>query len=662
MAKNAFDEINKKYGSGTIHKLTSEFRLSTSVIPTGSLNLDVALGVGGIPTGRIIEIVGPESSGKSTLCQHIVANCQALGGTVAYIDVENALDPTWMETCGIDVNECYIVQPDYGEQALDIVQILLPSVNLVIVDSVAALVPKSELEGEIGDSVTGDTPVIIRRNKKYISIVSIASLYGSNYNFYGKRYTKRYKKLKSIEILTASGWKKATCIVLKFNRFKKPIIVTNTLNGISQTTKDHSLFVNGTPTSPVELKIGDLLDTYKPECNNSLCGINRDTAWIIGYFCAEGSKYKNLVNCFTFADTTEENIDLCINKLNNNFTVYTRKKVTEKNDGVRKPLFHIYVSGDNTLSTLLNQCFDEKLGEKRIPDIILNSDKEVKLSFLDGYRVGDGVINRKDYSFSTSSFLMLSGISYLFDCLDFKYHINSNYRIDKNSKVEFSITQVQNNIKDVNEITKFIEIPAPDYLYDIETEDGTFVGGAGCIVHHNSHMAVQARLMGQALRILNGGISKHNCTVIFTNQLREKIGVTYGSNETTPGGNALKYYASVRLDVRRKSTILKGDVPIGNEAKVTVKKNKVGAPFKVTGFEIYYDEGISKVSEILEYAVNTGLILKAGAGWYTIFPETEKQQKIQGTEAVRQVLKENPVICNEIENKIRESFNLPLIM
>lgn len=328
MAKNAFDEINKKYGSGTIHKLTSEFRLSTSVIPTGSLNLDVALGVGGIPTGRIIEIVGPESSGKSTLCQHIVANCQALGGTVAYIDVENALDPTWMETCGIDVNECYIVQPDYGEQALDIVQILLPSVNLVIVDSVAALVPKSELEGEIGDS----------------------------------------------------------------------------------------------------------------------------------------------------------------------------------------------------------------------------------------------------------------------------------------------------------------------------------------------HMAVQARLMGQALRILNGGISKHNCTVIFTNQLREKIGVTYGSNETTPGGNALKYYASVRLDVRRKSTILKGEIPIGNEAKVTVKKNKVGAPFKVTGFEIYYDEGISKVSEILEYAVNTGLILKAGAGWYTIFPETEKQQKIQGTEAVRQVLKENPVICNEIENKIRESFNLPLIM
>jgi recombination protein RecA len=308
--------IEKQFGTGSIMKLGATARQQVDFIPTGSIALDLALGVGGIPRGRITEIFGPESSGKTTVCQHVIAEAQRKGGVAAFIDVEHALDPGYARACGVNVDELLVSQPDTGEQALEITETLIRSggIDVVVVDSVAALVPRAEIEGEMGDS---------------------------------------------------------------------------------------------------------------------------------------------------------------------------------------------------------------------------------------------------------------------------------------------------------------------------------FVG-------------IQARLMSQALRKLTGAVSRSNTSLVFTNQLREKIGVMFGNPETTPGGRALKFYASVRLDIRRVETIKSGQDSVGNRVRVKVVKNKVAPPFRVAEFDVMYGEGISKEGGLLDVGVAMAVVDKTGA-WFT-FAETRLGQ---GREASKEFLKQNPPIATEIESRIR---------
>ena len=316
--EDALKEIKKRYGDGAVMRLGEAHHLEVEAIPTGSLSLDLALGVGGIPRGRVTEIFGPEASGKTTLAQHIVAESQRMGGVCAFIDMEHALDPAYAARCGVDVDELYIAQPDTGEQALEIGETLVRSgaVDVVVVDSVAALVPRAEIEGDMGDATMG----------------------------------------------------------------------------------------------------------------------------------------------------------------------------------------------------------------------------------------------------------------------------------------------------------------------------------------------MQARLMSQALRKLSGAIKQTNTAVIFTNQLRQKIGVMFGNPETTTGGRALKFYASVRLDMRRVESIKVGQEVVGNRVRVRVVKNKVAPPFKVAEFDIMYDEGISKVGGILDLGAEMGLIEKRGS--YYSYGELRLGQ---GRENTKQYLRENPELIEELENSIRQA-------
>ena len=320
----ALAQIEKQFGKGTIMRLgEGEAIEDIQVVSTGSLGLDIALGVGGLPRGRVVEIYGPESSGKTTLTLQVIAEMQKQGGTCAFVDAEHALDVQYAQKLGVALPDLLISQPDTGEQALEIVDSLVRSgaVDLIVIDSVAALTPKAELEGEMGDSLPG----------------------------------------------------------------------------------------------------------------------------------------------------------------------------------------------------------------------------------------------------------------------------------------------------------------------------------------------LQARLMSQALRKLTATIKKTNCMVIFINQIRMKIGVMFGSPETTTGGNALKFYASVRIDIRRTGTIKKGDEAIGNETKVKVVKNKVAPPFKTAEFDILFGEGISREGEIIDMGVNARIIEKSGA-WYAYNGE-----KIgQGRDNAREFLRENPDLAHEIENKIRESLGISL--
>ena len=321
----ALGQIEKQFGKGSIMRMgDTQADRSLQVISTGSLGLDIALGIGGVPRGRVIEIYGPESSGKTTLTLQVIAEAQKLGGTAAFVDAEHALDPQYAEKLGVQIDDLLVSQPDTGEQALEITDMLVRSgaVDVVVVDSVAALTPKAEIEGEMGDS----------------------------------------------------------------------------------------------------------------------------------------------------------------------------------------------------------------------------------------------------------------------------------------------------------------------------------------------HMGLQARLMSQALRKLTANIKRTNTLVIFINQIRMKIGVMFGNPETTTGGNALKFYASVRLDIRRTGAIKKGDEVIGNETRVKVVKNKVAPPFKQANFEILYGEGISRQGEIIELGVKEGLIQKSGA-WYSY----NGDRIGQGKENVRNFLKENPDIADEIEAQIRvKAFPQPV--
>ena len=321
--ETVMNQIEKQYGKGSIVKLGSNKTLDIESTPTGSLALDIALGIGGVPKGRIIEIYGPESSGKTTISLSIIAEAQKLGGAAAFVDAEHALDPTYAKKLGVNTDELIVSQPDTGEQALEIVEALVRSnaIDVLVVDSVAALVPRAEIEGEMGDS----------------------------------------------------------------------------------------------------------------------------------------------------------------------------------------------------------------------------------------------------------------------------------------------------------------------------------------------HVGLQARLMSQALRKLTAAINKSNCIVIFINQLREKIGIMFGNPETTAGGRALKFYASVRLDIRKIDTIKNGDTFLGNRARVKVIKNKVASPFKQAEFDIMYNEGISKEGNLVDIGVNEEIVQKSGA-WFAY----NDIRLGQGRENAKIYLKENPEIALEIENKIRAKHDLPL--
>ena len=317
----ALDQIEKEFGKGSIMRLGDNKVVDVPVISTGALSLDIALGIMGLPRGRIIEIFGPESSGKTTVCLHVIANAQAKGGRCAIIDAEHAIDPSYAKKIGVDIDNLLISQPDCGEDALNIVDMLVRSntIDVLVVDSVAALVPRAEIEGQMGDS----------------------------------------------------------------------------------------------------------------------------------------------------------------------------------------------------------------------------------------------------------------------------------------------------------------------------------------------HVGLQARLMSQALRKLTGAASKGHTCVIFTNQIREKIGVMYGNPETTPGGNALKFYASVRMDIRKTQQIKVGDAVLGNRAKVKVVKNKMAPPFRVAEFDIMYNEGISRIGSILDVATDLGFLEKRGS-WFSF----EGEQLGQGRDQTKALLASNPELCQKLYDRIMETIKV----
>lgn len=650
-------DVEKRFGERAIQRLGDSSSLRVDVISTQSLGIDIATGVGGIPRGRITEIYGPESSGKTLFCLHVIAEAQRQGGTCVLVDAENAFDADHARSIGVDVDNLHVSQPESGEAALEIAQTMIASgaVDVLVVDSAAALVSRAEIEGEMGDSVTGDTPVFIKQNG-ILDIVPIEDLCGGKKTLSENRYQSVYRKTKGkevdrIQVLTHEGWKNLNAVIYKKNRHNKPIVVTQTHNGMAKTTPDHSLFIGGKEVKPSELSLGSLLDIFAPEVENERTPLVENVAWLLGLFCAEGSLHGRTLHISA--------TDMCI--------IEKAKAIAEENlslktkvetriysgGGQQKDLYILRCSIRKDVYALFSQCYSKKSKYKKIPNLILNANQSIKRAFLGGFNEGDGYKNGNyPHELFTTSFPLASGLHYLGYCLGCSSHVTSQIGENSNT-VGISITMKDNPINQYeNGMVKEIQtIASPEFLYDIETEAGTFVGGIGFIVHHNSHVGLQARLMSQAMRKLSSPIKATNTAVIFTNQLREKVGVMFGSPETTPGGRALKFYASLRLDIRRVETLKQGDEVLGIKSRVKVTKNKVAAPFREAEVDIMfspeYKRGFSLSGEVIDFGVKDELIRKSGA--FYSYGETRLGQ---GRENAKKFLEQNPDIMEQIRQEI----------
>ena len=459
----AISTIERQFGKGSVMRLGAGGPLEEiAVIPTGALSLDVALGVGGVPRGRVVEIYGPESSGKTTLALHIVSEAQHLGGTAAFIDAEHALDPIYARKLGVNIDELLISQPDTGEQALEITETLVRSnaVDVIVIDSVAALVPRAELDGDMGDSLPG---------------------------LQARLMSQALRKLTAA--ISRSG-----CVVIFINQIREKIGV--------------------------------------------------------------------MFGCFSY----DTQVVLA--------------------DGRREAI--------------------GKIVKQRLPVEVLSYDP------LTGRVEARRVVNWFDNG-ETDSFI--------------EFEVAGGHR--------FAATE-----------NHLIFTPGG------EVKAGDLQIGDDVLVAAGSTIAAR-KIIGRTLQVPSGSNHRFDLEVEGQHTYLADGVVVHNSPETTTGGRALKFYASVRLDIRRQDAIKQGTESVGVRTKVKVVKNKLAPPFREAEFDVLYGEGISKSGTILDAGVEQGIIEKSGT-WYTY-----KTERIgQGRENARKWLQDNPVVLSDLEAKIRETLGL----
>jgi len=677
----AIKQIDKNFGKGTLMRLGDKDFEPIEAISTGSLSLDMALGIGGIPQGRVIEIYGPESSGKTTLALQAIASAQKDDKICAFIDAEHALDVVYAKNLGVDVDNLLVSQPDFGEQALDVLDTLARSgaVGLVIIDSVAALTPKNEIEGDMGDTHVGLqarlmsqalrklTAILHKTNTTVIFINQIRMKIGTmGYGCFhydtlvnftdgrsipigevvdnrieGDVYSINEKSQKieikpiidwhdngkvenendfihiqttSIDsggrfgftstlnhkILTDNGWKEAGDISLKDKLVSK---YEETVNG------SYGEFLNGMLIADSRLNICD-----KNTANLKL----QDN---------ENSEYLNwkLDKLDKFLKFNELRIDRGF-RYDSDFT-YEFAKI-KRELGERNPLYMLKKYSPLSLAIWFmdDGNYDNKNGHNRFSISIKRFKNQTKILNKIVAKLKDktGIdeislrVNSGEILFSVKGTKKFAKIISKYVPKSMQYKLPKKYQ---GKYQEFELTNIPKIIKDFVEIREIREASSRQMRnkrkFDIAVED-----------NHN-YMVGGSR---------NG--------IIVSN-----------SPETTSGGNALKFYASVRIDIRRIATLKQGEAQIGNRVKAKIVKNKVAPPFRLAEFDIMFGEGISQEGELIDYGVKFDIIDKSGA-WFSY-----GEKKLgQGKENAKKVLKEDSALYAEIEEKVKEALGIGNIL
>ena len=674
----ALAQIEKQFGKGSIMKLgEASAGMSIDVIPTGAIALDAALGVGGVPRGRIVEIYGPESSGKTTVALHIVAEAQKLGGIAAFIDAEHALDPAYAHNLGVNIDDLLISQPDTGEQALEIAEALVRSgaIDVIVIDSVAALVPKAEIEGEMGDSHVGlqarlmsqalrkltgaiskskSTAIFINQMREKVGVMfgclsykSKVRLADGRAEWIGRIVNHRLP----VEVLSwdpQSGRMVPRKVVNWFDngrteRFLQIAAQYPGGNGRAQVscTEDHPILTPRGYRRARKLRVGDevmvavehrLSPMQIQVIMGSLMGDGalsparsnaRAVRFRMGhaqrqipYLEWKASLLRNIpqsgsenVHGARFVDTTRlpeiyplyEDVYRSGGK---HFSLEYLRRLT--------PLaVAIWVMDDGSLS------MRNKAQTKGRYDIVVEAmDPETRSNvatwLTERLQVpvtlgGRGVRQTVHLRFSQEATQRLSEMiaPYVPPEMDYKLlpQHRGQFAAPQPEVVESVLKPMPAKVIDIHEKP----IKRGFSRFDIEVED--------------SHNFVADRI------------------------------IVHNSPETTPGGRALKFYASVRLDVRRIESLKQGTEVVGNRTRVRVVKNKVAPPFKQAEFDIIYGEGISKEGSLVDLGTEMDIIQKSGA-WYSYAGE----RLGQGRENVRDYMKQHPEVAKEIEDRIRQSL------
>ena len=670
-------QIEKQFGKGSIMRMGEKTTMAVEAIPTGALALDLALGVGGLPRGRVVEIYGPESSGKSTLAMHVVAEAQRNGGICAYIDAEHAMDPVYARAIGVDVDELLISQPDTGEQALEITDMLIRSgaLDVVVIDSVAALTPRAEIEGEMGDSHVGLqarlmsqalrklTANLNRSNTIAIFINQLREKIGVLFGCfsYGTRVTladgtqekigKIVNQKLPVEVLSydfATGDVVPRKVVNWFDngpteQFLQFSVARGGKNGRTQfaCTPNHQIMTPGGWREAQELAVGDRvlqavphhLSAFQWEAllgmlmgNGALSptrsGHGARLRWGHGaqQTAYAGWKASLFANMHVSRSTNAKEAVF--------FDVQPLPELAELREAVyvggKKVLSHDYLKHLTPLSLALWYLDDGSFalrskglqrrtaGGSGRAEICVEAMEPTSRHRLAEYLADTWGIRPKLIVRSGKAILQFptAETAKLHALIAPFVHPSMEYKLLPAYRGRFAVEPVFSPARDELVPMPIVEIGVKPrtrsmHRFDLEIE-GT----------HNYFV---------------DGVMVHN------------------SPETTPGGRALKFYSSVRLDIRRIESIKDGVEVVGSRTRVKVVKNKVAPPFRQAEFDIMYGKGISREGSLLDIGVDLGIVKKSGA-WYTY----DGEQLGQGRENAKTFLAENPEVMVEISERIRQ--------
>ncbi len=670
--------IEKQFGKGSVMKLGDAAAVRVPSISTGALSLDLALGIGGIPRGRVTEIYGPESSGKTSLALHVIAEAQKAGGVAAFIDAEHALDPTYARALGVDINEMLVSQPDTGEQALEIADMLIRSaaVDVIVIDSVAALTPRAEIEGEMGDTHVGLQARLMSQalrkisgslSKSHTSAIFINQLREKIGVMFGcfsydtritladgtqEKIGKIVNQKLPVEVLSYYTERDQFVPQKVVNWFDNGItdeflrftVARGSGNGRAQfsVTRNHLISTPHGWAHAGELREGDTvlqrvthrLSPFQWEV--LLGGLMGDGAlsptrsghgarfrWGHGAQQEEYGDWKASL----FANL---NVSRSTNDRGAVFhDVQPLPELAELRQAVYlaggKVLSHDYLKALTPLSLAVWYMDDGSFqlrskglqqrthGGSGRSEICVQAFESTSRTRLVEYLADTWGIQAKLVERGGQAILQFpTAETAKFHALIAPFvHPSMQYKLLPPHHGNFDVEPIFEDPREVAvpmPITSIVAGPPNGrhtHRFDIEIE-GTHTYLADGVVVHNSP-------------------------------------------ETTPGGRALKFYSSVRLDVRRIESLKDGTDVVGNKVRVKVVKNKVAAPFRIAEFDIMYGEGISKEGSLLDIGVEEGIIRKAGA-WYTY----DGEQLGQGRENSRNFLKENLDIAAEIEKRVKE--------
>ncbi len=661
-------DLTKRYGEGTILRLGDADNMSVAVIPTGSLTVDIAIGVGGVPRGRITEIYGPESSGKTTMCLSVIAQAQKLGGLCAFVDMEHALDPTYAERIGVNLDTLYISQPDYGEQALEITESLVRSgaLDVVVVDSVAALVPRAEIEGEMGDAHVGLQARLMSQALRKLSGAikqsnttvmftnqlreKVGVMFGC-FNYSARvvladgtteKIGKIVNQQMDVEVLsynTDTRMFEPRRIVNWFDNgnaefFLQFVVDSNKARGRSEfaCTPNHLLLTEDGYVPAGEIEVGDRLVTavkhYLTPAHEQI---------VYGSILGDGSmRYASDYNVALRIEHGAEQDDYCLWKqeLFNGLVGHSTTNSRGGHSFDTLPMYelaniyeHGYVDGKKNPS--------KQLIEKLSP-------LAVAIWYMD-----DGTFDKtRDNRCSICAVGMPQDKQEMLVEWFHKYDIYP--KLDSYGRINFGVSETPRFHKLIAPfVPPFMEYkltPEMRGLYQPLVIEPCERDEPAAMPILDIHVKPHTRSMKR----FDIEVEGNHCYVV------DGV-VVHNSPETTSGGRALKFYASLRLDIRRIQAIKQSGDNVGNRTRVRVTKNKVSAPFREAEFDImFYERGISKAGEIIDLGTDLGIIEKRGA-----FFRYNDELLGQGRENAKQFLQENPAMSDAIEGQIRNYFGLP---